>query len=1238
MADYYVSTSGADANLGTSEQSPWKTIGHVNNQVFQPGDTIHFKRGDIWRGNDNGLPVARLSISGDGTAAEPIRITDYGIGLVPATISGGRKFNSWSWSSPNWYDGSVSTKPAAFYDRHRTMTEVDVIGDLDVGKWWWDEDNGRVYIQTFEGDAPTTHDMEGAVGAHAVRVTTNWLVVDKILIEKGSDANMEVRGADNTIISGVLSRLSASYGFWSRSPRTTFVGCQSDSEASHAYYIYDSFSTTGCNVISCTGWRAGGDGLRIESANNYTVDQGEYHACTGNGITLLNCTDEDNQQEVKTAISHDNTGDGILVQNTKWARLQACKSYDNGGEGIELSTGSEDTVIRYCTANGNTGAGLKVGADVEDTKAYYSILYDNDIGLEYTDDPSSGNVFDNMVIYSNATTGVDLTGNTSGDYKIYVPGPDSETGWATFENELATLPAFDGFNGNMQNINIRAHAAAICTARPELYFWQYYSMFEYPFSAAAGQAENTWANWFRSNIQFDGGGATVARMICGAGSTDVGCYNAYCTGPSAGPYGEFFSGAGPDIEYYEIVHWQDINDAACDSISTKMFDLADDIHATKGGIFLDQGWCRPWSWHFSAAAANYQSGHGATEEVGNYTGIDYDFASGPDATFGTNNWAAHRLQTQYFWNKVAADTPSGTWVITNGDLRGHGTSAAASGNGGDLPPYPMYIENYSDPQGGTTVEDVLVMWGEDTNNVLEMRLSANWVGDIQTLLTRWDANGGGWVALDPGSVGGWFSSTHKEAWQILADHQASKSTWFATVRNSVIVGNPTGMLFDHAAAGAGHVITNNCYYDSSTAAVNADGTLYSVQDIDDGTYYAATGFDLDSIGKPPDWEDAPDNFRPTSVSELLNAGTDVGLIRDFYGTTVPIQDIPDMGVAEVSKTDGEIPDPDPLTVEERLALAKIEICTLAQACADEAVNILRGSSEQGFQEAFGLMAQTSEQIAEACRKLEVGSPEPPPDPPDPPEPPTTPPRKLPALQGRFADLIGLCPGFDAWDGWGVSPEGIATIEGYSTAGLIRGSVAQAVKPLPQATYWPNATVEVTLDRITLTRPSSETLIMGVASYGGQFVPNQKIIPNVPLPTNPYVNLAPTVANLAEESIILKVVSPQSDGVTLSLTNTLNFKRKTTTVDIREAGVFTPGFKTKIELVASLTADFRLIGTVRFANLATSDTENLGVIHKFEFGLIDGTATPFVWGMLGPVKTDGGAWVEFNNPVFSSWTG
>jgi len=73
---YYVSSStGNDANAGTSISVPWKTIAHVNGQTFQPGDSILFKRGDVW--NES------LAPGSSGSLGNPITFDAYGSGAAP---------------------------------------------------------------------------------------------------------------------------------------------------------------------------------------------------------------------------------------------------------------------------------------------------------------------------------------------------------------------------------------------------------------------------------------------------------------------------------------------------------------------------------------------------------------------------------------------------------------------------------------------------------------------------------------------------------------------------------------------------------------------------------------------------------------------------------------------------------------------------------------------------------------------------------------------------------------------------------------------------------------------------------------------------------------------------------------------------------------------------------------------------------------------------------------------------
>ncbi len=73
---YYVdATNGNDINSGTSIDASWKTIAKVNSFYFNPGETILFKRGEVWR--------EELRVSSSGENDRTITFGAYGNGDKP---------------------------------------------------------------------------------------------------------------------------------------------------------------------------------------------------------------------------------------------------------------------------------------------------------------------------------------------------------------------------------------------------------------------------------------------------------------------------------------------------------------------------------------------------------------------------------------------------------------------------------------------------------------------------------------------------------------------------------------------------------------------------------------------------------------------------------------------------------------------------------------------------------------------------------------------------------------------------------------------------------------------------------------------------------------------------------------------------------------------------------------------------------------------------------------------------
>jgi hypothetical protein len=101
--NYYFSRVGNDDNTGTSMKAAWRTIGRFNStfKIFKPGDSILFRRGDVFYGN--------MIISSSGTFNAPIVIGAYGKGAKPV-ITGFKTVTAWTNLGSNIWE---STSPVS---------------------------------------------------------------------------------------------------------------------------------------------------------------------------------------------------------------------------------------------------------------------------------------------------------------------------------------------------------------------------------------------------------------------------------------------------------------------------------------------------------------------------------------------------------------------------------------------------------------------------------------------------------------------------------------------------------------------------------------------------------------------------------------------------------------------------------------------------------------------------------------------------------------------------------------------------------------------------------------------------------------------------------------------------------------------------------------------------------------------------------------------------------------------
>jgi hypothetical protein len=195
---YYVdATNGKDSNKGTVQAAPWRTIAKVNNSHFQPGDSILFNRGKIWR--------EKLSVHESGLSGQPITFASYGTGTDPVIFSNGIQLK------PN--NGNYSTLGSNEWDWHSNYLYVNVGGidpddvTLEAGQRDWcifvAGGDGKDYI-VIDGLTLLYGNKWGIYAGN----DADYLIVRNCLIKQQSREGVLVEDGDyaevydNTIISG----------------------------------------------------------------------------------------------------------------------------------------------------------------------------------------------------------------------------------------------------------------------------------------------------------------------------------------------------------------------------------------------------------------------------------------------------------------------------------------------------------------------------------------------------------------------------------------------------------------------------------------------------------------------------------------------------------------------------------------------------------------------------------------------------------------------------------------------------------------------------------------------------------------------------------------------------------------------------------------------------------------------------------------------------------------------------
>jgi len=112
--DYYVAANGRDENDGLSPERPWLTPARVSTADLAPGDTVRFRRGDVWRGQirpKSGTEGAVVTYTSYGDGPKPVILGSMDLSSPDVWTPVGE--NLWETLPPEAHGKSVLDTPGA---------------------------------------------------------------------------------------------------------------------------------------------------------------------------------------------------------------------------------------------------------------------------------------------------------------------------------------------------------------------------------------------------------------------------------------------------------------------------------------------------------------------------------------------------------------------------------------------------------------------------------------------------------------------------------------------------------------------------------------------------------------------------------------------------------------------------------------------------------------------------------------------------------------------------------------------------------------------------------------------------------------------------------------------------------------------------------------------------------------------------------------------------------------------
>jgi len=368
---YVDATNGNNQNNGLSEANAWKTINKVNHSSFSPGDTILFKRGQIW--------YEMLDIDWSGAEGNPIIFGAYGTGSRPI-ISGATKAKPTTPRRPFciYLENKRYINIENIETKYADMGGIWILGEMTIGK--------TRYVNVM--NCVSHHN-----GGHGFKAS--------------QDTEIEIPTCQHVTFNNCTAYSNGFHGFQA-----------SDGSGDISYINCTSYDNGRTNPDEGAGFRFGETATGLaRGCVSYGNDFGvriEGWESSPSGITVEECD------------LHDNKWYGIeILGPVNWVHksitIQRNKIYNNKDSGIYVTNVIiNNGLCAYNVVYGNSKGGILwqlYTAGGGNSEIYNNVIAGNNPGLEIGDDANV--IVKNNILYKNSTQLWASSGIF--DYNLYYP-------------------------------------------------------------------------------------------------------------------------------------------------------------------------------------------------------------------------------------------------------------------------------------------------------------------------------------------------------------------------------------------------------------------------------------------------------------------------------------------------------------------------------------------------------------------------------------------------------------------------------------------------------------------------------------------------------------------------------------------------------------------------------------------------------------------------------------------------